>query len=44
MPIFKGKVRVISSQLQNQSAPIIGASSLIIDKLKKDKEDVLVDK
>jgi len=44
MPVFKGKVRVISSQLQNQSAPIIGASSLIIDKLKKDKEDILVDK
>jgi len=43
MPIFKGKIKVISSQLQNQSAPIIGASSLIIDKLKNSNQNVLVD-
>jgi len=44
MPVFKGKVRVISSQLQNQSAPIIGASSLIVDKLKKDEISFVEDK
>ena len=43
MPIFKGKVKVISSQLQNQSAPIIGASSLVIDKLREEDKSILVD-
>lgn len=34
MPIYKGKVQVLPSGLQNQSAPILGASSLVIDYLK----------
>ncbi|MEO1054452.1 MAG: ROK family protein [Bacteroidota bacterium] len=29
MPIFKGKVKVLPSGLENQSAPIIGAASLV---------------
>jgi glucokinase len=44
MPVFKGRVKVISSQLQNQSAPIIGASSLIVDKLKKDEISLMENK
>lgn len=36
MPIYKGKVKVLPSELQNQSAPIIGASSLVLDKLHKE--------
>lgn len=35
MPIFKGKVKVIASQIQNQTAPIIGASSLVVNQLKR---------
>ena len=33
MPIYKGKVKVLPSGLQNQSAPILGAASLIADHL-----------
>jgi glucokinase len=29
MPIFRGKVKVLPSGLQNQAAPILGASSLV---------------
>jgi len=29
MPVFRGKVRVLPSGLQNQAAPILGASSLV---------------
>jgi glucokinase len=29
MPLFRGKVKVLPSGLQNQSAPILGASSLV---------------
>ncbi len=43
MPIFKGKIKIISSQLQNQSAPIIGASSLVIDKLRKNEAEIFND-
>ncbi len=43
MPVFKGKIKLVSSQLQNQSAPIIGASSLIIDKLNNEQKSILVD-
>ncbi|MFZ2907194.1 MAG: ROK family protein [Cyclobacteriaceae bacterium] len=35
MPIFRGKVKVLPSKLQNQAAPILGASSLVWDFLKK---------
>lgn len=35
MPIYKNKVKVIPSGLQNQSAPILGASSLVVDYLNK---------
>jgi glucokinase len=31
MPVFRGKVKVLSSGLQNQVAPILGASSLVWD-------------
>ncbi|MEJ7645509.1 MAG: ROK family protein [Chryseolinea sp.] len=37
MPLFRGKVKVLPSGLQNQAAPIIGASSLVwnyLDNLK----------
>ncbi|MTI38993.1 ROK family protein [Fulvivirga lutimaris] len=37
MPIYKGKVQVLPSGLQNQSAPILGASSLIIDYLNSEE-------
>lgn len=40
MPIFKGRVKLLPSKLQNQSAPIIGASSLIVDKLKKESKEL----
>lgn len=41
MPIYKGKVQVLPSGLQNQSAPILGASSLIKDYLSfKSRETV----
>ena len=42
MPIYKGKVKILPSQLQNQSAPIIGASSLVWDKLKREKDQLFV--
>ena len=29
MPVFRGKVKVLPSGLQNQAAPILGASSLV---------------
>ena len=29
MPLFRGKVKVLPSGLQNQAAPILGASSLV---------------
>ena len=35
MPLFRGRVKVLPSGLQNQAAPILGASSLIWDYLKK---------
>lgn len=38
MPIFRGKVKILPSGLQNQAASILGASSLVWDYLeKKDK-------
>jgi glucokinase len=37
MPLFRNKVKVLPSGLQNQSAPIVGASSLIWDLLEKQK-------
>ncbi len=40
MPIYKGKVQVLPSGLQNQSAPILGASSLVIDYLSNLEENV----
>ncbi|HNP17804.1 MAG TPA: ROK family protein [Fulvivirga sp.] len=33
MPIYKGKVKLLPSGLQNQSAPILGASSLVVSQL-----------
>jgi glucokinase len=38
MPIYKGKVKLLKSQLQNQSAPILGASSLAWKYLEKEME------
>jgi glucokinase len=35
MPVFRGRVKVLPSKLQNQAAPILGASSLVWDHLKK---------
>ncbi|PGH37968.1 MAG: glucokinase [Candidatus Nephrothrix sp. EaCA] len=35
MPVFKGRVKVIPSVLQNQAAPILGSASLIWDYLDK---------
>jgi glucokinase len=35
MPIFRGKVKVLPSGLQNQAASILGASSLVWDYLEK---------
>ncbi len=31
MPLFRGKVKVLPSGLQNQAAPILGASSLVLN-------------
>jgi glucokinase len=42
MSIYQNKVKVLPSQLQNQSAPIIGASSLVWNKLTKDKYKLVV--
>jgi glucokinase len=39
MPLFRNKVKVLPSGLENQSAPIVGASSLIWDLLEKQKKD-----
>ena len=38
MPLFRGKVKVLPSGLQNQAAPILGASSLIWDYAEKNKK------
>ena len=38
MPLFRGKVKVLPSGLQNQAAPILGASSLIWDHSEKQKK------
>lgn len=35
MPLFRGRVKVLPSALENQAAPILGASSLVWDFLKK---------
>ena len=35
MPLFRGKVKILPSGLTNQAAPILGASSLVWDHLKK---------
>jgi glucokinase len=35
MPLFRGKVKILPSALQNQAAPILGASSLVWDYLDK---------
>jgi glucokinase len=35
MPIFKGKIKILPSGLQNQAASILGASSLVWDYLEK---------
>ncbi|HMJ68149.1 MAG TPA: ROK family protein [Cyclobacteriaceae bacterium] len=37
MPLFRGKVKILPSALQNQAAPILGASSLVWDYLDKKK-------
>ncbi|MEQ8303088.1 MAG: ROK family protein [Cyclobacteriaceae bacterium] len=37
VPFYKGRVEILPSKLQNQSAPIIGASSLVMDMIRKDK-------
>ena len=42
MPIYKGKVKILPSELQNQSAPIIGAASLVLNKLKEEKDQLFV--
>ncbi|MBK7651701.1 MAG: ROK family protein [Flammeovirgaceae bacterium] len=41
MPLFRGKIKVLPSAMQNQAAPILGASSLVwdyLDKLQLKKE------
>ncbi|MBK6263431.1 ROK family protein [Marivirga sp. S37H4] len=40
MPVLRGKINIISSQLQNQSAPIIGASSLVIDMINEKESEI----
>jgi glucokinase len=42
MPVFRGKVKVLPSALQNQVAPILGASSLVWDHFDK-KQKLVVD-
>jgi glucokinase len=37
MPVFRGKVKILPSALQNQAAPILGASSLVLDYFAKKK-------
>jgi glucokinase len=41
MPIFRGKVKVLRSGLENQVAPILGASSLVWNYMKTAKKNVL---
>lgn len=38
MPLFRGKVKVLPSGLQNQAAPILGASSLVWNYLTEEKK------
>jgi len=38
MPLFRGKVKVLPSGLQNQAAPILGASSLIWDHVENQRK------
>jgi len=40
MPLFRGKVKILPSAMQNQAAPILGASSLVWDHLEKKKEAI----
>lgn len=40
MPLFRGKVKILPSALQNQAAPILGASSLVWDYLDKKKHQL----
>ena len=35
MPLFKGRVKVLPSELENQTAPILGAGSLVWNYLEK---------
>jgi len=41
MPVFRGKVKILPSALQNQAAPILGASSLVLDYFAKLKLQIL---
>ncbi len=41
MPLFRGKVKILPSAMQNQAAPILGASSLVWDYLERSKEAVV---
>ncbi|HCW06856.1 MAG TPA: glucokinase [Cytophagales bacterium] len=40
MPVFRGKVKVLPSALENQTAPILGASSLVWDYFSKSAQPV----
>lgn len=40
MPLFRGKIKVLPSAMQNQAAPILGASSLVWDHLDKIRLEV----
>ncbi|MBS1488858.1 MAG: ROK family protein [Bacteroidetes bacterium] len=40
MPLFRGKIKILSSALQNQAAPILGASSLVWDYFEKQKMEI----
>ncbi|HTH56884.1 MAG TPA: ROK family protein [Cyclobacteriaceae bacterium] len=42
MPLFRGKVKVLPSALQNQAAPILGASSLVWDYFSKTDSKIKV--
>lgn len=37
MPLFRNKIKILPSALQNQAAPILGASSLVWDYIEKKK-------
>ncbi|CAN5303555.1 ROK family protein [soil metagenome] len=41
MPLFRGKVKILPSAMQNQAAPILGASSLVWDHLEKNKHAIV---